>query len=368
MTTTESTVLEYLESYRPDTAGVPQLSLEAGTAGLVYAGYVLGAASGEVRLLAAAHRIGQNAVRFCGDPRGYVWRYPPHPFSRVAHESVLHGPIGTAMAFALIARANGDAALEGTAIDELLSLLQPPFELVEFGFGAAGALWAANKVLRARVTSASQARALRCVAAELYGRAWAMYGLLRHSVRQGSEPDLRGFAHGRAGILFAFATHHLVNELAPTPRLLNEFESLAVTAEVGERGVSWSPVQPPDESDPWPGMRESWCNGVAGFVPLWSAANRLTGAPVYRLLALKSAAYLVRSGAELFSPSLCCGLAGHAVALRYAQELEPERDWDAFVARTLAYCGVDTTLELTHTNDGLLKQGLGVFLGGRSWL
>jgi serine/threonine-protein kinase len=359
-------VLEYLESFEACARErVPQLNLEGGIAGLAYAAYLLGESTGAAGFFVQAHRIAGGAERFENDAGAFAWAYGSHPFERIAHQSVLHGPIGTATAFALAAHAANDEALKSRQLQRLEALARARFEQVEFAFGVSGALWAVTRALRAGIAE----EPLRALARRLYEATWTMYRRFAARVAEGRTKDLLGFAHGRAGILFALAAYRVAIGEPATAELSAELERLALLGAVDRRGISWSSVQPPDEQpEAWPGVRESWCNGVAGYVPLWSLAYELTGEPVYRTLALKAATYLVRDGVELFSPSLCCGLAAHAVAFTLAQRLEAQRDWLSFARRAAAMCGLGSTLRLTPQSDGFLKQALGVFLEGTAWL
>ena len=60
-------------------------------------------------------------------------------------------------------------------------------------------------------------------------------------------------------------------------------------------------------------MRASWCNGAAGFVHLWTAAERHFGDPHYGRLA--HAAAWTAFDAPQSGGDLCCGLGGRSYAL-----------------------------------------------------
>jgi hypothetical protein len=302
---------------------------------------------------------------FAGDPEAFVLEYPSDTFAPLVSGSVLHGPVGYWLVAALASLTAGRSSSHD-AIENYLDLAEEPYRLAEFAFGSAGPLWGCSLLLRSELNGVSQVR-IRAVGRRLLARTWETLGRHLANVRGVSGKDNLGFAHGRAGVLYAALAFCRDSRTALPVGLREELENLACLAEVTPRGVSWpATFGSPGAPGRWLGERESWCNGAAGFVPLWSLAFEVFGHAIYRELALKTAAYLLANTAFV-SRTLCCGLAGHATAIRYAERLEPGQRWAQFSGEAIDACAVES-LPLNGATHGLFKGAAGVLLGGESWL
>ena len=94
--------------------------------------------------------------------------------------------------------------------------------------------------------------------------------------------------------------------------LATRLDELAGCAQRSGDGLRWPRVRQDREarsSDFVP----SWCNGSAGFVHLWLAAERVLGDVGYRELAIGAARDAL--GPTESGVDLCCGLTGRAYAL-----------------------------------------------------
>lgn len=351
-------VLRHAESLAHDAGAIPHLSLHNGISGVAYAAHLLARPSSRVDLDIAADDMMQRALRFVDVPEAFALRYPDAPLARFASGSILHGPIGCRMVAALTGWSAGRAVRAASATDLYLAMAEKPYVLQEFAFGSAGPLWGCSVLLRAELDARSRA-SVEAAGRALLEKTWHAFA--------DERGDNLGFAHGRAGVLYAVLAFCRDARCPLPPQFREELDDVACLADVTPRGASWpARIGAPDAPERWWGQRESWCNGASGFVPLWSLAFDVLGHPLYRELALKTAAYIVQA-TGIGSRSLCCGAAGHAVALRYAQRLEPEAGWSEFADDALAACGI-ATLHLTAETDSLFQGFLGALLGGIPWL
>ena len=122
-----------------------------------------------------------------------------------------------------------------------------------------------------------------------------------------------GIAHGWAGIVYALLRWREATGGDVTgDHLATRLDELAGCAQRSGDGLRWPRVRQDREarsSDFVP----SWCNGSAGFVHLWLAAERVLGDVGYRELAIGAARDAL--GPTESGVDLCCGLTGRAYAL-----------------------------------------------------
>lgn len=343
----------------------PPLGLDSGVAGLAYACYLSGINSGNSELLYKAQEVAEVTSVYAEDSVAFRPMQASGPYLPYVSQSVLHGPLGFWMTRALAEGEVGREASCAIAVDKFVQLCQQHFDLTEFAFGSAGAIWGAARLLQGRLDGDSRCRVestLRNLLAQTSAR-----------VLDGAEgsthksPVCVGFAHGEAGVLYAFL-RALGSLSKPVPAKLNErLSNLACLATVSSRGLSWPGLPPSDSSHTgWPGMHESWCNGAAGFVPLWCLAYEQLSDDIYKELVLATSSFIATCD-QAVPVSLCCGVAGHVAAFNYAKKLDPDSDWQSFMNRELedkhfvAAC-------LDNSNVGLLKGAPGLLLAGAPWL
>lgn len=89
-----------------------------------------------------------------------------------------------------------------------------------------------------------------------------------------------GAAHGWAGWLYALLRWHVATGTAAAgsvgpAALRRRLDELAAFGQVHGRGMYW-PLQTAAPVVRGP-LAASWCNGAAGYVPLWSLAHRAFG-------------------------------------------------------------------------------------------
>ncbi len=181
------------------------------------------------------------------------------------------------------------------------------------------------------------------------------------SILQGlGEKRFLGLAHGSMGVLYALLHWHRITQ-SPDQRfetLLGRFADNVAELSGGTGVLPVSSVTDArnsthhDLSRPYPG----WCHGTAGQAMFWSKAAECFADCGYDRLALNAADYTVRNPSQR-NASLCCGLAGQALALTcVAAATGCERYFAS--ARDLTLQAI--TLASTLPDDGLFKGRHGV--------
>jgi hypothetical protein len=178
-------------------------------------------------------------------------------------------------------------------------------------FGGAAGIACAVRTLEGRLPAASEYDAARGVLKRVGEKATRLV-LARYAGALDPGPDeALGFAHGIAGELWSLVT--LVGAGHPVVRA--RLGELGAVRELDEDDlVYWLPRRGSEETD----MLGTLCNGMPGHTLLWCEVARQTRDPA----AIELATRCAESTDVLVTrmPTLCCGLAGQALALtRYAE-------------------------------------------------
>jgi serine/threonine-protein kinase len=259
------------------------------------------------------------AGRWCAAARGWAEHASPQQWDD-APFGFLQGETGLSYVEALVGLREGDPGAVLTAagrIERAAARLDETAQArpVELFAGAAGIACAVRR-LEARLPDGREHDGARGVLKGVRERTLKRV-LEGHRVElDPGANDFLGLAHGVAGELWALvallgADHELVR-----PRL----SELAALRELDEEGlVYWLPRKGSADTS----LLGSFCNGMTGHTLLWCAVAKQTGGDAALDLARRcaeSTAILVTPG-----PSLCCGLAGQAVALHKYAELSGDR-------------------------------------------
>jgi hypothetical protein len=185
------------------------------------------------------------------------------------------------------------------------------------------------------------------------------FALARYRVPIDAQRDeFLGFAHGFAGELWALATFLGADHEVIRPRLAELF---AVRETDEEELVYWLP-RPRSDSTSFLG---TLCNGMPGHSLLWSEVARQTQSDADR----ERAALCAQSAEILLTPvpTLCCGLAGQAIALQRYADLSGEKRFariaEARLIRATRIAERDGTPFLS-----LWTGALGIALVALGWL
>jgi serine/threonine-protein kinase len=292
-------------------AGLPAPAASAvnGAAGVAYALLRLARAGGDADLLAQADLWSEQAVAACAVPeRCWNAELGLTPDTVGAH-SFHHQAPGVHAVQALIAHARGDDRAQRLAAYQFVQACQGYGRQLDVAFGRAGLLLGCALLL-----DVEQDRSLLTPLGE---------ELLRLNTSQVETSPTLGAAHGRAGMLFAIL-RWCEAAGAPVPeRTEAALAKLGALAIPSGRGLYW-PLRL-DRGTPDAGLAASWCNGSAGYVPLWTLAHRLLDDERYLRLAAGAAWAAWETPSD--APHLCCGLAGRAYALLTLHHHTCEERW-----------------------------------------
>lgn len=161
----------------------------------------------------------------------------------------------------------------------------------------------------------------------------------------GGRPYL-GMAHGIAGELYAL----LASGGDLPDHVIERLDALAANATIEGDLVAWPAALGGEvPSSLWP----TYCNGTPGMLELWSTAFEKTGNKTYLELAQKCA--ITTFGLRTPVASLCCGVAGQAVALiRYGQKCDDPKGLKRGQTR------LRMTFAMSADEPGLLKGDAGI--------
>jgi serine/threonine-protein kinase len=270
--------------------------------------------------------------------------------------SFYHHLGGVECVLALVAAARGDEWAAASALAEFVAAARRPCERLDVAFGKAGLLLGASQLLEALPPRLDSA-ALRRAGDDLRDSLWSE--LERQPPLTGeSELSTLGAAHGWAGYLFSLLRWSEASSLPPAPGIELRLSELGALARPVGRGLRW----PYAASTPLPhrGLEASWCNGAAGYVPLWTTAERLLGEDRFGDWA-RMAAWTACESPTPSVGDLCCGFAGRAYALLCFHRHSGEEVWLAH-ARRLAEQAEAEIRRRALRRDSLYKGEIGVAL------
>lgn len=327
----------------------PTASVNLGAAGLAYGALRIAVARDDPELLALAERWAARAAAAGGEA---AFENPdlgitPDAYGRA---SLFHSPVGVHCVDALAAHARGDPVARALAEARFAEAAGAPGERLDVAFGAAGALLGCALLLEADPGS-GPVRAAGEALAERLARSLEPLP----PVPAGGEERSLGAAHGWAGFLYALLRFA---EASGTPFPASAGGRLDELAGLGlplGRGLRW-----PREAGLPAGenaLAASWCNGAAGLVPLWLAAERVLGEP--RFAALAEACAWTAYDAPDAGGDLCCGAAGRAYALLAVARQAGGRAWRDR-ARALAERAAVAVRREALRRDSLYKGEVGV--------
>lgn len=340
---------------KPGDIAPPTASLYFGAAGIAYTLYRLALLSGEAAHLAAADmwlscaEAASNAHDAFVDPANREMlevESATSPFTTAS---------GLAAVRALLANAQGDVAASREAAAQFarLSLEGVEEERRDLVGGRAGVLLAAALLGDALPDDAPERAALARLGGETLDALWGELDSLP-PLAQGN-PNL-GMAHGWCGYAYAAFRFCRTFGRPQPPRLRRRLDELVDLAQPWGRGVRWRW----NDSGVGVGAMPGWCNGSAGFVPLFTLAHGEFGERRFLDCAI-GAAWNAWEGGE-GNGSLCCGEAGRAYALlALARHLGGDAKWLAR-ARELAESAPAAVATNTDRPYSLFKGKIGVAL------
>ena len=270
---------------------------------------------------------------------------------------IVLGASGIAHVRALVSAGLGDRTDAMRAVEELAGLAvrleeSGPGEVLG---GAAGIALAARELItRLPVDGYAHARDLLTASRD---------GALRRLLEAHRTPLTSrlgtplGFAHGAAGELYTLVSFLGTEHAVVRARLVE----LAEMRELDEEGlVCWPFLVGSSLSSEHAELLGSWCNGAAGHSLLWTEVAAQTKDPSWMTLARQAAmsTSVLRNG----NASVCCGDAGHAIALARFGAVSGEACWARYAYRRLRKATRSLDVEPGLPLLGLWQGALGVAL------
>jgi serine/threonine-protein kinase len=320
----------------------PTASLYYGAAGVAYALLRAAIVDDDAELLASADLWIERAVVLMTSPSAFVGPkvgiYP----SDFGPAALFHTGTGVQLVRALVRQVAGDCAGTTDALGRYIDMipssdgdregrgLSTPFAL-DLMNGNVSHLLGTTLLRRVCVDADEPSRARL---AQLGGKLAASVAADVAAGARGGGARYLGMAHGVAGAIYALARWAEVDGVPLREDVLEVADWLADRAESHSDGLAWPVQLGPSRSERWVG----WCHGSAGYVLLWSLLAHVRGRDVDRGRAIGAARYLW-AHREHSNPSLCCGLAGEALALSALARLVEAPTWaergSALLARTM---------------------------------
>lgn len=323
----------------------PTASLNYGSTGVAYVVARVARAREDPALLARADAwLCRAAALAKNDANAFL-----NPTGELAPEIVgtvtpYHTKSGIAAVRAMIAEMMGDGLEHARAVDDFLSSAADECINLDLTLGQCSTVVGALQILQTLPSDwAAVRQRLIEFGNERVQRVWRELGA-RPPVATSGINNL-GMAHGWAGFIYTALLWSDVTA-APIPEDVPvRLGQLADLAEPSGRGFTW----------PWElsagaetNYMSGWCNGSAGYIPLWTTAARMFDNRRYLDLAI-GAGWDVWDAPDS-SCTLCCGLAGRAYALLTLYRHTRDHAWLAR-ARMLGYRAVGGVFESEYPHS-----------------
>lgn len=297
----------------------PTSSVNYGAAGIAYALYRLAGLRDDPPLLALADVWVTRARAHMDDDDGCYSAELGITPEIVGRSSTFHSGAGVEAVSAILAHARGDVFARKAAVAAFLERSDLPSPGLDLTLGRCSSLLGCCLLVETLVTADAQEREeLRRFGDRTAQEIRAEIAALP-PIADGGGIGYMGVAHGWAGILYALLLWDEVTGRAPAPEPAMRLDELALCAQPWGRGVRW-----PIRAD-GAGYMGGWCNGSAGFVPLFTMAWRTSRDDRWLRLA-EQAAWTTWEADEPVS-SLCCGRSGRTYALLNLYRHTDETEW-----------------------------------------
>ncbi len=297
----------------PATLSAPTASVTYGAAGLAYALMRLARVREDPELLALADLWSQRAVALSMDEDAFYSGELEIDPRTVGRSSPYHTLSGVHWVRACVSQAMNDVVGFGEACQGVVLASQDLSANPDLTLGRAGTLLAYSSLIDlGRTVPLADVSFVEEAGNGLAAASTAHLGSLA-PVAEERTMSFLGIAHGWAGIVYALLRWSEATGQAGHAGLETRLDELAGVAQPSADSLRWPRQQLNGRSARSSDFVPSWCNGSAGFVHLWLAAERVLRDDGYRELAsgaARDALGPVESGVDL-----CCGLSGRAYAL-----------------------------------------------------
>ncbi|MEO1370447.1 MAG: lanthionine synthetase LanC family protein, partial [Acidobacteriota bacterium] len=327
-----------------------------GEAGMAYAVYRLASVRRSPKLLARADvwssraRAGQDADGAFYNEKGEMTR------RQMGEVSFFHARPGIEWVDALIAASRGDVVTLQKACGAFVETSKVTARSLELTLGRAGSLLGCALLLDAMAEYEVRDDVIYRFGNELHRGLCDRLAELPPIGECRQWPSL-GAAHGWAGVLHALLLWRQLSGAVTLEGIRERVDQLAGLAEPFGEGVRWPRRLGRSVTE---GYFSGWCNGGAGFVPLWTLAERHWNDDKYGDLARQAAVDVWTDPSDQVG-DLCCGYAGRAYALLTYYRASGDGLW-LERARTFGEKAVERIQQGSLKRDGLFKGQPGVAL------
>lgn len=341
----------------------PTGSIMLGRGGIAYALYRLACLRDDAALLALADAWLCRIEADLDAPDTFSANDHDLSVEALSPVSPFHAASGIHLLRALLSIVIGDDEALAAAVAHYCETAGRPWTNPDFTLGLGSVVVGAAALLEALpAADPDLLDPLLALGARVLGQLW------EHADRAGPiGPNLTmgglGMAHGWAGLLYATLRWSTATGARPRAACLERLRQLARCAESVGRGVHW--WQPEDDIRPdvlASRQVAGWCNGPAGFIPLWTLAHHCYRHQEFLRLAEGAAWSTWDSVSPL--PDLCCGLTGRAYGLLTLYRHTGEPAWLARATGLAerAVMSFDRTRNTLERPLGLYKGMAGLVL------
>jgi serine/threonine-protein kinase len=336
----------------------PTASIMNGAAGFAHALLRIASIRGDGQLLAAADLWAERAAAQARSPDAFTSIELERTSRALGDRSFYHHEAGVHAMRAFVAGARDDGPARRAAIDAFVRAASRPCPTLEVAFGRAGLLLGCALLRESVPSGATRDNEQLTALGDQLSASIAREVHNAPAIADAQGLTRLGAAHGWAGWLYALLRWTVVQGAPPPADVAERLDQLANLARWAGRTASW----PPDAHSPAleNTLVASWCNGAAGYVPLWTAAHLVFGDERYLELAL-AAAWTAYTGGDIAPGDLCCGLAGRAYALATVCRHTGDERW-LTRARLLADRAAERIRDRPFRRDSLYKGEVGVAL------
>ncbi|TCC52115.1 hypothetical protein E0H73_39945 [Kribbella pittospori] len=336
----------------------PTASAMNGAAGFAHALLRIASIRGDGELLAAADLWAERAAAHIASPDAFTSADLELISDTLGDRSFYHHEAGVHAVRALVAGGRDDGPAWCSAVEAFVRAARRPCPPLEVAFGRAGLLLGCALLHETPQSSTANAGGQLTKLGDELATSIAAEIDRAPAIADGEELTRLGAAHGWAGWLYALLRWADVQGRLPSEAVVERLDQLATMARWEGRAACW----PPDAHAPTleNTLAASWCNGAAGYVPLWTAAHALLGDDRYLELA-RAASWTAYEGGDVAPGDLCCGLAGRAYALATMHRHGSDERW-LIRARLLADRAAERIRDRPFRRDSLYKGEVGVAL------
>jgi serine/threonine protein kinase len=347
-------------------ATAPKTSVTYGSAGVACALHHIACARQDPKILSLADVWGERAAR---DTRlEDAWYCPEIEVTSdvVGRVSPYHTESGVHYIQSLIANSMGDVNTQQNALGSFIAAVsRTSCDSLDLTLGQSGILLAASHLLATADPSVAHFAALRDLGDTTLASIWQRLDSYA-PIPECHQIRYTGIAHGWAGMLYATLCWCRATGTDLPAETGERLSQLATLAHHSGRQAKWSWSAANDAGDAHSLFWGGWCNGTAGQVFLWLAAQAALKDDLYSTLAEKAAWHAADTDTR--NSSLCCGFPGQAYALLALYRSSGERAWlhraQALAEKAaLPYAEISVgraSEEVTFRPDSLYKGELGV--------